>query len=88
MREYETWLATRLDSNWSKIVAKVTALVPGTAANLIIFTWNKLFRNPPEQVYVDLINSPFYFARIFTKGSYPSQTLDALEMTNAGRKSA
>jgi abequosyltransferase len=65
--EYTRWLEGRMSSPWQRLAARLAASFPGRAANLIGVIRFHLSPRLPRQFLVNLVNSPFYFARILTK---------------------
>jgi len=65
--EYSNFLAKRLNSRWDKFAARLIASFPGSIANLIGVAYYYLSGRPPGQFLLDLVKSPFYFARAFNR---------------------
>ena len=63
--EYSNWLEKRLNSRRDKFAARLIASFPGSLANLIGVAYYYLSGRPPGQFLLDLLKSPFYFARAF-----------------------
>jgi len=63
IKEYLEWLEPRLDSCWTRAVAKAIAQFPGQVANFLgIVYYHAVWRHPGRMlVLLDLENSPFYF---------------------------
>jgi glycosyltransferase involved in cell wall biosynthesis len=66
IQEYNGWLRNRFDSRWERVVPRVIASLPGSALNLLGIMRYFLSGRLPGQVLVDLVKSPFYFARVFS----------------------
>jgi len=64
-REYDNWLKSRLDFRWDRIVTRLIAGFPGSVMNFFVFLRCLLPNNVPSLFLVDLVKSPFYFARAF-----------------------
>lgn len=63
IKEYLKWLEPRLDSSWTRAVAKAIAQFPGRVANFLGIVYFHARRWQPDRMLVilDLKNSPFYF---------------------------
>ena len=64
-REYDGWLKKRLDSRWDRLVARLIAGSPGSILNFLAILRCLLPSRAAPENRVDLVNSPFYFARAF-----------------------
>ncbi len=64
-KEYLKWLEPRLDSSWTRAVAKAIAQFPGWAANFLgIIYYHAFYWQPGRMLVVlDLENSPFYWLK-------------------------
>ncbi len=63
INEYMEWLEPRLDSYWTRAVAKAIACFPSCSANLLGILYYHAFCRHPGRLLIllDLTNSPFYF---------------------------
>jgi glycosyltransferase involved in cell wall biosynthesis len=63
IKEYREWLEPRLDSSWTRAMARAIAQFPGRLANFLAIFYYHAFWRQPSRVFVisDLENSPFYF---------------------------
>ncbi len=63
IKEYHEWLEPRLDSSWTRVVAKAIAQIPGRIANFLGIIYYHAFHRQPDRIMriFDLENSPFYF---------------------------
>ena len=63
IKEYLEWLEPRLDSSWTRVVAKAIAQFPGRVANFLGIIYYHAIRRQPDRIsrIFDLENSPFYF---------------------------
>jgi abequosyltransferase len=63
IKEYLKWLEPRLDSSWTRAVAKAIAQFPGRVANFLGIVYFHAFYRQPDRMLVilDFENSPFYF---------------------------
>jgi abequosyltransferase len=64
-REYCQWLEERLSSKWDACVTKLIAGFPGRGANLLGIIYYYASGRRSGQFLLDLVKSPFYFARPF-----------------------
>ena len=64
-QEYDGWLKQRLDSRWDRLAARLIAGFPGSVLNFLAILRYFLFGGMPGECLVDLVKSPFYFARAF-----------------------
>lgn len=67
--EYEHWLKNHFDSRWDRLAARLIAVFPGSAINLVGVMRYFLSVRLPGQYLLDLEKSPFYFARAFRNSS-------------------
>jgi len=64
-QEYDGWLEKRLDSQWDRLAARLIAGFPGSVLNFLAILRYFLSGRMPAEYLVDLVKSPFYFARAF-----------------------
>jgi len=66
MKHYIEWLEPRLDSFWTRALAKAIAQFPGRVANFLGVVYYTAFcRRPDKRLrLLDLTNSPFNFRRL------------------------
>jgi abequosyltransferase len=64
-REYNGWIRKRLDSRWDRLAARLIAGSPGSVVNFLAILRCLLPSQVPPENRVDLVKSPFYFARAF-----------------------
>lgn len=66
-KEYEQFLAPRMNSRWSRLVAQMIARLPGTLVNLALCLYFSVFRRLHENAEIqllDLQSSTFYYKKI------------------------
>ena len=71
-QEYNRWLKDRLDSRWERILPRLIAGFPGSALNFLGVMRYFLSGSLPGQYIVDLMKSPFYFARALRSSRSPA----------------
>jgi abequosyltransferase len=70
--EYDWWLKDRLHSRWDRLAARLIAGFPGSVLNFLAILRYFLSSSMPGECLVDLVKSPFYFARAFADLRSPS----------------
>jgi hypothetical protein len=80
-QEYDRWLKNRFESRWERLMPRLIAGFPGSALNLLGIMRYFLSGHLPRQFLVDLVKSPFYFARAFRNSlsevSHPTTPLSS-----------
>ncbi len=76
IKEYFKWLEPRLDSSWSRAVAKAIAQFPGRVANFLGIVYFRVPRRQPDWMLqvLDLENSPFYFWKWRKRGPHETNS--------------
>lgn len=79
-KEYRDWLEGRLGSQSDKMCARLLASCPGSIANLISFVYYYASGRHDLLLILDLMKSPFYFARAL-KSPVPIQKTGTVPKT-------
>jgi hypothetical protein len=84
IKEYSGWLESRLNRVWDRIAAQFIARLPGEAANFAALAYCYLIRRPSGAFLLDLVKSPYYFARAFKRvpsSSIPKKSMEPVPVS-------